>query len=122
MIGKEIHNVRWQVSFALLFAFCMLVCADVIAISGVTDTVQRPKVALVLCGGGAKGAAHLGVLKVLEEVGIRPDMIVGTSIGGIVGGLYSMGYKASAIDSIVRFADWQYLLSNSTKRKNTSFV
>ena len=122
MIGKERHNVRWQVSFALLFAFCMLVCADVVAISGVADTVQRPKVALVLCGGGAKGAAHLGVLKVLEEVGIRPDMIVGTSIGGIVGGLYSMGYKASAIDSIVRFADWQYLLSNSTKRKNTSFA
>ena len=82
---------------------------------------ESPKVALVLCGGGAKGAAHLGVLKVLEETGIRPDMIVGTSIGGIVGGLYAMGYKADDIDSIVRNADWPYLLSNNTKRKNVSF-
>ena len=54
--------------------------------------------ALVLGGGGAKGAAHVGVLKVLEEAGVQPDIIVGTSIGAIVGGLYSIGYSAQQLD------------------------
>ena len=52
---------------------------------------QRPKVGVVLCGGGAKGAAHVGVLKVLEENNIPIDYIVGTSMGAIVGGLYAIG-------------------------------
>src|SRR5262245_9145611 len=51
----------------------------------------RPKLALVLSGGGARGAAHIGVLKVLEELHVKPDLIVGTSMGSIVGGLYSAG-------------------------------
>ena len=67
---------------------------------------QRPKVALVLSGGGAKGAAHVGVLKVLEEAKVPIDMIVGTSIGGLVGGIYSMGYSAAEIDSIISNCDW----------------
>lgn len=79
------------------------------------------KVALVLCGGGAKGAAHVGVLKVLEEAGVKIDMIVGTSIGGIVGGMYSVGYSANEMDTIMRSLDWSYLLSNNTLRVNTSF-
>jgi NTE family protein len=52
----------------------------------------RPKIGLVLSGGGAKGLAHVGVLKVLEEAGITPDYISGTSMGSIVGGLYAIGY------------------------------
>lgn len=59
-------------------------------------------VALVLSGGGAKGLAHLGVLRVLEERGIRPDLIVGTSIGAIVGGMYASGYSAATLDSLAR--------------------
>lgn len=80
------------------------------------------KVGLVLCGGGAKGAAHIGVLKKLEEVGIRPDLIVGTSMGALVGGMYAMGYTASQLDSIVGNADWDFLLSDGTKRSDAAFA
>ena len=62
---------------------------------------QRPKVGVVLCGGGAKGAAHVGVLKVLEENNIPIDLIVGTSMGAIVGGLYAIGYSAAELDSLI---------------------
>lgn len=75
-------------------------------------SAQRPRVALVLGGGGAKGAAEVGVLKVLEEEGIRPDYIVGTSIGSIVGGLYSIGYSADSLRSMFHNADWAELLSD----------
>ena len=72
--------------------------------SGMTDstTLSRKKVAVVLSGGGAKGMAHIGVLKVLEKAGIPIDIITGTSMGSIVGGLYAIGYNANALDSIVR--------------------
>jgi NTE family protein len=74
---------------------------------------HRPTVALVLAGGGAKGAAHIGVLKVLEEKGIPVDLVAGTSMGGLMGGLYAMGYSAEAIDSIVRSIDWNVMMSDN---------
>jgi hypothetical protein len=64
------------------------------------DTIKRPKIGLVLTGGGAKGFAHIGVLKVLEEAGIKIDYIGGTSMGSVVGGLYAAGYNARQLDSI----------------------
>jgi len=70
----------------------------------------RKKVAVVLSGGGAKGVAHIGALKVIEEAGIPVDIITGTSMGSIVGGLYSIGYRANVLDSIVRTQDWNALL------------
>lgn len=76
------------------------------------ESNERPKVGLVLSGGGAKGLAHIGVLKVLEEAGIRPDFITGTSMGGIIGGLYAIGYNAKELDSIGRRLDWGQLLSD----------
>ncbi|MGD2035565.1 MAG: patatin-like phospholipase family protein [Bacteroidales bacterium] len=78
------------------------------------------KVALVLSGGGAKGFAHIGVLKILEEEGIPIDIIVGTSIGSIVGGLYSIGYSADEIESMAKTEDWDRLLSNDIGRKSLS--
>lgn len=66
-----------------------------------SDNTQRKKVAVVLSGGGAKGKAHIGVLRVLEKAGIPVDIITGTSMGSIVGGLYSIGYNAAALDSLV---------------------
>ena len=72
----------------------------------------RPKLGLVLSGGGAKGFAHIGVLKVLEEAGLRPDMISGTSMGGIIGGLYSIGYSADTLYQIVRSQNWSRVLSD----------
>lgn len=73
---------------------------------------DAPKLGLVLSGGGAKGLAHVGVLKAMEEAGLKPDFIAGTSMGSIVGGLYAIGYSASEIDSIMRAIDWDAVLSN----------
>ena len=74
--------------------------------------VERPKVALVLSGGGAKGMAHIGVIKAMERAGLYPDIITGTSMGSIIGGLYAIGYSGDQIDSIARSMDWSRLLSN----------
>lgn len=82
---------------------------------------DRPKVGVVLAGGGAKGAAHVGVLKYLEEQGIPIDYIAGTSMGAIIGGLYAMGYSPDEIDHIIKGADWPLLLSNSVPRANESY-
>jgi NTE family protein len=76
----------------------------------------RKKVAVVLSGGGAKGVAHVGALRVIEEAGIPIDMIVGTSMGSIVGGLYSIGYTPDQMDSMVMSQDWGLLLSDRPKR------
>ena len=76
------------------------------------ETQPRKKVALVLSGGGAKGVAHIGVLKVLERAGIPIDIITGTSMGSIVGGLYACGNDAMRLDSIVRSQDWSIVLSD----------
>lgn len=70
----------------------------------------RPKVAVVLAGGGAKGLAHIGALKVLEEAGIPIDIVVGNSMGSIVGGLYAIGYSPTEMDTVVRQTDWIQLL------------
>jgi len=72
----------------------------------------RPKIGLALGGGGAKGAAEVGVLKVLEEVGIKPDIIVGTSAGSIVGALYSAGYTAAELDTMYQTQEWLSLLTD----------
>lgn len=78
------------------------------------DTVpHRKKVALVLSGGGAYGAAHVGALKVLEEIGMPVDMVVGTSMGSIVGALYSVGYDSNDITSMFRQMDWGELFLDS---------
>ena len=82
---------------------------------------QRKKVGLVLSGGGAKGVAHIGVLKVLEEAGIPIDYIAGTSMGSIVGALYAIGYDSHIMDSLVRAQDWMFLLSDKVYRYNLPF-
>ena len=69
---------------------------------------NRPTIALVLSGGGAKGAAHISIIKALEREGIPVDMVVGTSIGGLVGGLYACGYSGDELEKIVRAMDWDF--------------
>ena len=66
------------------------------------DKGESPVVALVLSGGGAKGAAHVGAIKYLESLGYDFDMVVGTSMGSIIGGLYSLGYTGTEIDSLIK--------------------
>ena len=86
-----------------------------------TVEAQRKKVGVVLSGGGAKGVAHIGVLQVLEKAGIPVDVIVGTSMGSIVGGLYAIGYSADQLDSLVRVQDWMFLLSDKVNRYDLPF-
>jgi NTE family protein len=80
------------------------------------DLAPRPRVGLALSGGGARGLAHIGVLKVLDEAGIPVDVVAGTSIGSIVGALYSIGYSPAEIERIVLGADWNDLLSDRLER------
>src|ERR1035438_3883849 len=72
---------------------------------------DRPTISLALSGGGARGFAQIGVLKAFEEYGIPFDIIVGTSIGSVIGGLYASGYSAYELDSIIKNTDWDNLLS-----------
>lgn len=83
---------------------------------------QRPKVGLVLSGGGAKGAAHIGVIKYIEEMGIPIDYVAGTSMGSIVGGLYALGYSADEMLEIISNVDWGRLISNKVGREKISFT
>lgn len=83
---------------------------------------ERPTVALVLSGGGAKGAAHISVIRYLERAGIPIDLILGTSIGGLVGGLYACGYDAESLEAIIRSLDWDNLLYDSHHRKYNSLA
>jgi len=80
------------------------------------EITSRPKIALVLSGGGAKGFAHIGVLKVLEKEGIPIDLIVGTSMGSLVGGIYSLGYTASELETLVKSLNWETTLSDDVPR------
>ena len=73
---------------------------------------NRPKVGVVLSGGGAKGVAHISALRTIEEAGIPIDIICGTSMGSLIGALYSIGYSTSYLDSLVRAQDWTTLLSD----------
>lgn len=82
-----------------------------IAIPLVAQSQERPRVGLCLSGGGAKGLAHIGLLKLIDSLGIKVDYITGTSMGSIIGGLYAIGYTGKQIDSIARAADWDQLLS-----------
>jgi len=84
--------------------------------------LPRKKVGLVLSGGGAKGVAHIGVLKVLEEAGIPIDYIAGTSMGAIVGGMYAIGFSPTAMDSIMRAQNWLELLSDKITRDKLFFT
>jgi len=81
-------------------------------VSGQPAETERPKIGLVLSGGAAKGIAHIGVLKVIEEAGLTVDFIGGTSMGSIVGGLYALGYDAQALEKLVLEQDWSFLLGD----------
>lgn len=84
-------------------------------------TSPRKKVGIVLSGGGAKGVAHIGVIKALEELNIPIDYIAGTSIGAIIGGLYSIGYTSEQLEIIVKQTNWIDLLTDKVSRKEIPF-
>ena len=82
---------------------------------------KNPRIGLSLSGGGAKGFAHIGVLKVLDSLGVKVDYISGTSMGAIVGGLYASGYTGKEIEQIVMDTDFYSLIANEKTRQETSF-
>ncbi len=94
--------------------FVLIICLSSVCFpaSGQADDTERPKVGLVLSGGAAKGIAHIGVLKVMEEAGLTVDIIGGTSMGSIVGGLYALGYDAQTLEKIVLQQNWSFLLGD----------
>src|SRR6187549_4032610 len=81
----------------------------------------RPRIGLVLSGGGARGAAHIGVLKVLEENHVPIDAIAGTSMGAVVGGLYASGLSAREIESVMTSLDWGDAFRDRPSREDLSF-
>ena len=74
----------------------------------------RPKIGIALSGGGAKGLAHIGVLRAVDSAGLKVDYVTGTSMGAIIGALYACGYSADTIEKIARNADWDLLISNAS--------
>ena len=100
----------------------LLAVMIMVTVSAQTDstTAQRKRVAVVLSGGGAKGMAHIGVLKVLEKAGIPVDIVTGTSMGSIIGGLYAIGYNANSLDSMVRVQDWSYVITDKEDLRRQS--
>ncbi|MGL4828200.1 MAG: patatin-like phospholipase family protein [Vibrio sp.] len=96
--------MKWAVSFSVIIG--VLLSPWALAQEANAQAVKRPKIALVLAGGGAKGAAHMGVLRALEELHVPVDIITGTSMGAYVGGLYATGMSAEEIESLIYSVDW----------------
>ena len=100
--------------FLLIFIFCQNTFSQ--------DTIKsRKKIGLVLSGGGAKGFAHIGVIKVLEKAGVKIDYIGGTSVGSVIGALYASGYNATQLDSIFRDTDFNNLITDYIPRSSKNF-
>lgn len=102
---KSNINTYWC---KLLCLFCVFYTFSIFA----SKAQERKKVAVVLNGGGAKGMAHIGALKVIERAGIPIDIVTGTSMGSIIGGLYAIGYSPEMIDSVVRVQKWSEIFSD----------
>ena len=103
----------------MILLVCVLMCGTASAQKDRT-ALKRKKVAVVLSGGGAKGMAHIGVLKVLEKAGIPVDIVTGTSMGSIIGGLYAIGYNSHSLDSMVRVQDWSYVITDKEDLRHQS--
>lgn len=117
---ETFYNMKTRKYFILLFAIYLLFGS---VYAQENQNIQtRKKVAVVLSGGGAKGSAHIGALKVLEKAGIPIDIICGTSMGALIGGLYSIGYDANTLDSLIRSQDWNILLSDKTDIQNQNLL
>ncbi len=102
----------------LLFIFFLIISTFVFS----QEKAEKDlKVGLVLSGGGAKGLAHIGALKVIEESGVRIDYIGGTSMGAIIGALYASGYSATQLDSIFRETDFSSLIQDNIPRSAKTF-
>ncbi|AJO77212.1 patatin-like phospholipase family protein [Pseudomonas sp. MRSN 12121] len=98
---------------------CLLLCLLPVFLHAAE--APRPKIGLVLSGGAARGLAHIGVLKALEEQGVKIDAIAGTSMGAVIGGLYASGYKIDELEKLALGIDWQQALSDAPPREDVPF-
>ncbi|MGC4034943.1 MAG: patatin-like phospholipase family protein [Chitinophagaceae bacterium] len=96
--------------------FVILLCLNYYSYA--QSSAGRPKIGLTLSGGGAKGLAHIGILKAIDSAGLKVDYITGTSMGAILGSLYAVGYSADSLEKIVRKTDWNLLLSNQSSLRS----
>ncbi len=96
----------------------LLAIATILLVTNTAHTQIRPKIGVVLSGGGAKGLAHIGILKAIDSAGLKVDYITGTSMGSIIGALYAAGYRADTIEKITKNIDWDLLLSNSASLRS----
>ncbi len=123
MMNFSPFRARCLLSVTLILS-TFLVAIPVSAAAGQcvkSEVVDRPKIGLVLGGGGARGYAHVGVLKKLEELRIPYDFVTGTSMGSIVGGLLATGMESDELAKVVREADWDDLFSDKTQREDLPF-
>lgn len=91
-----------------------LIILSILSIPG----ISQHKIGLTLSGGGAKGLAHIGILKAIDSAGLKVDLVTGTSMGSIVGGMYAAGYSADSIENMARAIDWKILLSNNVSMRS----
>ena len=112
-----------QNRLTLTLCVCICICSCIL---GPRETISaqnaRPKIGLVLSGGGARGLAHIGTLKMLDSLQIPVDFIAGTSMGGIVGGLYACGYSGNEIEKIVLQLNWPELFSDKPVREKIPYL
>ena len=106
--------------FIIFFSIVMFMIPEFIMADQQSPDV--PRIGLVLSGGGAKGFAHIGVLKVLEEAGIQADVVTGTSMGSIVGGLYAIGYDAGTMEKLILEQNWADLFNDTFSRREVSIL
>jgi NTE family protein len=107
-------------TITFVFTILLLICILAPAYSFAEET-KRPKIGLVLGGGGAKGAAHIGVLKVMEEQKIPVDYIAGTSMGAIVAALYASGLTADELEKVITAIDWKDVFSGDPDRRDIDY-
>ena len=110
-----------QVLIPLCCLLVLLACSPLTRAAPQPTKDVRPTIGLVLSGGGARGASHVGVLKVLEALRIPVDIITGTSMGAIAGGLYAYGYSVEALEKILLKTDWDDLFQDKPPRKDRSY-
>ena len=107
--------------YSFVIRYAQAIVTAMLVLATVTSFAERPRIGLVLGGGGARGAAHIGVLKELERQRIPIDAIAGTSMGAIIGGLYASGKTPAELEDIVTTLDWAAALSDTPAREHLSF-
>jgi NTE family protein len=113
------HCMKKWTNTRIFFLLIMALCAAIPAPADEQPAGRNPKIGLALSGGGARGAAHIGVLKILEREGIPIDCIAGVSMGALVGGLYAIGYSPDEIENFLVDLDWNNVFSDAPQWRFT---